>query len=569
MTILLVAPPLMVATQHRGMLTTEPVEHLGLECIAGACIKAGIEDVACLDCHMAGLTAEEAAARILKMGPRMVGFSVRYEQTDLEGAATAVNLLRKAGYEGLIVAGGMAATYMDEHLLTSGFDAVIRGEGEVGFTQLAKDYLSGNSWYDVPNLSYRVSGQIARNKSGFITDLGQLPRPARQLLAQCFAFQQTKGIPIETSRGCWRPCAFCAVPDFHGAKWRAKPLRKALREIQDFYYDGISVDFVDDNFLGPPILHQKRIDELRAALAELGYRIKFSLCCRAESISEKTIKQLHQLGLERVYIGFESGSESMLQRLTRHSTVAAGKRAIEVLIKTAVPASFNLVMLDPFTTVAELKENIDFIKSTEIYKMGMRPLSLLNTLKVLKGTKYYNALKAQGMLKPLGNTMFSYEFQDWKTSIIHDLVSHMEQVVPGLLMQLNQINYRYYCLTHLIRRRYGLSEQEMRLIPELHYDFITQLLRWHDNLPGLIISIYDSVIDIVDEEFDEKMRSGVKLAITEQVYNFMNKYLKGDLCYLTISKVKKLLGNKHVTLSLPSGELVEFESPLIEPISRL
>lgn len=563
MSVMLVAPPRIISKKHKGTLFIEPVEHLGIECIAGACIEAGISAVTCFDCHMLGLTPQQAAEKLLEAAPEIVGISIKYEQTDLDGGKLIASLLRENGYKGLIIAGGIAATYMDEHLLSRGFDGVIRGEGELAFTQLAESYLSGSSWQQTPNLSFSNGGTVVRNKFSVIDDMNLLPKPDRQLLADWFDIQQTKGIPIETSRGCWSPCSFCVVPDFHGSKWRPKSIRKALAEIDQFYFDGISVEFVDDNFLGPPTMYRQRIDELKAALDDLNYHVKFALSCRADAATEDNLNQLKELGLERLYIGLENGSPTMLKRLAKQISVSENKRAIEVVKKADIPTNFCLIMFDPFTTVQELRENIEFIKSTGIYKQGMRPLNLLNSLLVLKGTKFYHSLNERGLLKPLGETMFTYDFQDWKVGMIQDLVSYLEQVVPGLLVQFNQIRYKYYTLVNYVSKRYNLPDTELEKIPELHYDFINQVLRWHDNLPGFIVSIYESVIDIVDQEFDETMRNGAKVAITEQVYKYMNKYMEGDLSFLTVERVKQLLEAKEITLTLPNGEVVNFDSPLL------
>lgn len=563
MSVYLVAPPVIISRQHNGVHFAEPVEHLGLESVAGACSEAGI-DVTCLDCRMSGLSAHEAAAQILQELPGIIGISIRCEQTDLDGATAIVSCLRNAGYQGLLAAGGLAATYMDSYLLHIGFDAVIRGEGELAFPRLAQDYMFGKDWRATAGLSFRAENGVVRNKIYYVKDLNQLAKPARQLRTQSREFRQTKTFPIETSRGCWNPCTYCTVPDFHGLHWRPKSLVKALAEIGEFYHPGISVEFVDDNFLGPVILYKQRVAELREALAELQYEIRFSFSCRADAVTGKILKELKQLGLERLYIDLGSGSENMLQRLSQGTSVSENIKAIETVQKVGIPANYRLIMFDPFTTVAELWETLELIKRTGIYKGGIRPLNLLHCLLVYKGTKLYRSLGAQGLLKPLGKTVFVGEFQDWRVGIIQELVSHLKQVIPGMLAQFNQINCKYFLLLRAIKEKYHLADGQLKLIPQLHYDFILRLLQWHENLPALIISIYEAVIEIVDDQFAPDMKRGVKAAIAEQVYRYMDRYLEADQCYLTMDKIRQLLAEPEITLSLPNGDEVEFESPLAQ-----
>jgi anaerobic magnesium-protoporphyrin IX monomethyl ester cyclase len=101
-------------------------------------------------------------------------------------------------------------------------DAVVRGEGEIPFTEICMRQMDGQPDFSgIGSLSWRRDAEVLHNGNGSrVKDLDSLGFPARDLLANDLyelenEFLGTKSFHLMASRGCPYQCSFCSA----GAIW--------------------------------------------------------------------------------------------------------------------------------------------------------------------------------------------------------------------------------------------------------------------------------------------------------------------------------------------------------------
>ncbi|HEX9079280.1 MAG TPA: cobalamin-dependent protein, partial [Desulfuromonadaceae bacterium] len=168
---------------------------------------------------------DEAARAILADDPDLVGFSV---QCTTFPAVIAIARRLKELKPGLrIVAGGHHVSFVAEAAIERfpWLDAVVRGEGELTFRELADAYAAGGDGDGVAGVTWRRGGVAARNpERELIADLDSLPLPDYTLAPPLDDYRLACGIPrsiaiLEVGRGCPHRCIYCS----ESAMWRRRP----------------------------------------------------------------------------------------------------------------------------------------------------------------------------------------------------------------------------------------------------------------------------------------------------------------------------------------------------------
>jgi len=215
----------------------------------------------------------QVAVRDLAIRKKME--DIDFKKYDIVGISTdttrhrqALQLAKKAKASGcMVVMGGPHPSYADEEILsTQRVDFIVRGEGEVTFSELVATLQKNDgTFHSVQGISFFSNGQLVRTPPRpFIENLDSLPLPARHLI-HMDDYRRTKFggrdiTPLITSRGCPYQCAFCASSHFWGTKVRMRSVESVLKEIGEIYdrYHFNAVAFVDDTFNVSP----KRVMEL-------------------------------------------------------------------------------------------------------------------------------------------------------------------------------------------------------------------------------------------------------------------------------------------------------------------
>ena len=293
--------------------------------------------------------------------------------TDTTRHRQALRIAKRAKTSGCtVVMGGPHPGYVDEEILsTKKVDFIVRGEGEVTFSELVGALgKTDRALHSVQGVSFLAEGAVVRTSPRpFIEDLDNLPLPARHLISLA-DYQRTKigGRPITpliTSRGCPYQCAFCASSHFWGTKIRMRSVASVLDEIAEIHhrYHFNAVAFVDDTFN----LMSKRVIEICQGIVERKLDLWWWCLSRIDLLlrNEAMVKEMVRAGAKSVFIGVESSSSKTLEELKKGFHVDETVQAVEMLKRNGLEIHASYILGGLHDTVKTIHDTIRFAKKLD------------------------------------------------------------------------------------------------------------------------------------------------------------------------------------------------------------
>lgn len=274
-------------------------------------------------------------------------------------------------------------------------DAICLGEGEKFIVDYLNTHIKNIGDYrNISGIVYRDErGKICVNGSkNVIENLDDLPLPAKDFfddmqeeISSGFYYAH-----ISAGRGCYGNCSFCSMScltDQHGRRVRSpKNVVDEIKYLQNTY--GINCFyFVDELFIDKTNLQW--IYDFCDEMKRQNVHILFHAEARVDSISEPIIKALKEVGLDNLFIGFESANLNTLKKYRKGHTPEQAEEALKILRKYDVTAEYGYIMIDPELTYEELIENVEWILKIG----GYTKHNLYNKLNLYYGTDLYKAIK--------------------------------------------------------------------------------------------------------------------------------------------------------------------------------
>jgi radical SAM superfamily enzyme YgiQ (UPF0313 family) len=186
-----------------------------------------------------------------------------------------------------VVLGGIHVTALPEEALEHA-DAVVIGEGEIGWPEVLRDLPTG-----------RLRRVYAAGGREF--DLADAPMPRFDLLE----IERYNRLTVQTQRGCPWHCEFCASSIALTPKYKVKPVARVVAEIREIkrLWPHPFIEFADDNSFANRH-HSKEL--LRALTPE---RIHwFSECDISIADDPELLDLMRESGCRELLIGLESPS---------------------------------------------------------------------------------------------------------------------------------------------------------------------------------------------------------------------------------------------------------------------
>jgi radical SAM superfamily enzyme YgiQ (UPF0313 family) len=415
--------PFLKEAQNKNRLKFR--ESLALGYLSAALNNAGI-NYRSINAELQFIGSDEVASSLaVDDDVRLVGLSCKSQRAYRAGKEIA-RLLKRNRPDIHITIGGVLATAADMELLKDcpEIDSVVRGEGENSIVELAARIRDRTPLDGMLGLTFRGSEGIVRNNArSRIGNLDDLNFPLRDDLRYVM---ETSGAAeasayIVASRGCYAACTFCSIHQIYGnrAVVRRTP-ENIVREIEQIVGNfGVRrFSFVDDIFLIPSRKGIRWVEEFCDLVYDRRLNINFYAEMRADTLNQDLLSKMKRSGMHRVFIGFEAGVDSVLQRWDKGTTVGDNDNAIVELKKSSFePFQINMgyIMFDPEMTLEELKQQFFWVKGTGYSKVQ----HLQNKMNIYWGTPHYDRMVSQGRISdaPFGDR-WEYEFDDPKVGFV-------------------------------------------------------------------------------------------------------------------------------------------------------
>ncbi len=390
-------------------------ESLGLNYLASVLENSGF-NVKLIRNELNGLSIENKARYISSIykNPKIIGFTV-FDSTYLE-TIEIIKELRNFRVNSHIILGGHFATLCYEKILKNNsdiIDSICIGEGELTLKKLAIKLKNGEDWKTIDGLAFFNS---EKNNVSFgkprklIENLDEIPFPKRFFFGKDDNYRT-----VLSSRGCPYNCSFCTIPTFYntceGPKWRARTPKKIIEEIIYLInnFDVKHITFADDTFFGSYQDSNKRAIEIFRQIKRQNIDITFGLLCRVDGLieNEGNLSFLRNNGLVLVGLGIESGVQRSLNTLNKGTTVEMNYEAVEILKNLDIDLEYGFMMFDPYTTLQEVYENIQFLKKVKKYTTR----NLCNRCLVFPNTPIAIKLEKEGRIKD-NFPYYNYKIED-------------------------------------------------------------------------------------------------------------------------------------------------------------
>lgn len=328
----------------------------------GLCQLAAVlpeEDVRVIDAEAMEWSESRTMEEIEAAHPLVVGMTATSYTLDI--VENYARLVKALGIE--VIVGGPHASVAPEDLFERcpSVDLVVRGEGEAVIGPLL-DALRTGTLTNLPGVCWRrqggvhISPEIAR-----ISEFSSLPFPRLTGLPieryWCPDAKNAPMVTMMTARGCPHRCGFCASPTIMGKKVRGWPVEGILRELERLHFQlGVQeISFVDDVFT----IQKARALELCRGMTDRGLGLTWFCNARADQITPELAEAMAAAGCHQVYLGFESGSQEILDRIHKGTTVAQLERGAELLRAAGIHRSVGFVIGLPGENETSVRQSIE------------------------------------------------------------------------------------------------------------------------------------------------------------------------------------------------------------------
>ena len=281
--------------------------------------------------------------QIKDTGIKIVGIAITF-QDQIISAFTLASLLRDRMPEVKIVMGGQMITRcyntMIEHTgLCRYFDYLCLWEGEKVLVDLHRKIINGEEVEYVNMIGMEAKEDCIINRKENAPAAEEIPCSDFTDLNFNDYFFPEMLVPLQTTRGCYATCGFCAIP-FGANSYRIRTVEKILKDIsgiQDHVLKKYGrratfFKFMEDTS-SPGLLY-----DLSVEIEKRGLDVKWETFARLEKAFAKPgfMDQLFRGGCRKVHWGLESNDPDVLKNMKKKTTVSYADAVLELSAKAGI-----------------------------------------------------------------------------------------------------------------------------------------------------------------------------------------------------------------------------------------
>jgi radical SAM superfamily enzyme YgiQ (UPF0313 family) len=296
----------------------------------------------------------------------------------------------------IVVLGGPEPPSYAEEFLAHGADVIVIGEGEVTMREVLENIPRAgvHKLQSISGLAFKdESGMIVRTSAReLIQDLDSLPFPDREAIQQeqymeaWRQYHRLGAVSLITARGCPYTCKWCSH-GVYGFTHRRRSPHGVVDEIEQLVqrYKPDMMWIADDVFT----IHHRWLHEYAEEMKRRNLKIPFECISRADRLNEDILRVMAELGCFRIWYGSESGSQRILNAMSRGVTTQ------EILEMTRLARRFG-IEVGLFVMLGYEGETVEDIEATIEHLKRVQASTFLTTVAYpIKGTTYHQDVESR------------------------------------------------------------------------------------------------------------------------------------------------------------------------------
>jgi anaerobic magnesium-protoporphyrin IX monomethyl ester cyclase len=347
----------------------QPYPPLQLGYLAAALRESGRHDAAILDLGIEEHTEAEVSALMQDFDAVGLYFVTMnwHEGMRLAGLAKQLGLPTMAG-------GPHAGLVPEESLRHGSLDFAFVGEAEVSLIELLDALESGKPVTDIPGLVVATpDGPRRHPQRAPRPDLRKLPWPARDLIPMARYRTVSDDTSALASRGCPYPCSFCAIRVMSNASYRRRSPEDFVAEVSHVQrtYGFDRFTFFDDIFT----IDRRYVLALCAQIRERGLDITWSCETRVDRLDPEILTAMRDAGCYRIFFGVESGSQRILDSISKRTRVQQIKDAVSMTRAAGIRTVMSVMVGTPDDDEHSIRDSIRLTRELDSDEVWFQPFA--------------------------------------------------------------------------------------------------------------------------------------------------------------------------------------------------
>ena len=330
----------------------------------------------------------------LDFKPDIIGISILFSSAHHTAMKIAKASKQKWPESKFICGGNHSTNYFTHLLKNENVDYVLRGEGELSFSQFISNIQEGKEYLEVPGIIDEK--MLAKNQTEvgpIIMDLDEIPIPAFDLLD--LETYKSNGASTMQSRGCVFKCTFCASHTVNGRDMRYKSNGRIVDEMNILIRNhGFKTLFIEDDLFATD---KKQFLPLSKEVSQQNYpiRIRLPQGLSVAMMNEEMIDAMIAMGISEASIAIESGSAYTQKHIIKkHVNLDKAKEVLKCMRTKKFIFTVNFILGFPGETKELMQESLDYIRSLDVdWVFVFHAIPLL-------GTEMYDQFVNMGALDP-------------------------------------------------------------------------------------------------------------------------------------------------------------------------